>query len=217
MGLVLTQRQLAAMQSPRPRALPGQGALPSVHRAASLEHGVVLGIDPGTRVVGYGAVLVEPFGPRYLEAGVVQADLKAPIHERLAQIARELDLLMARLTPCMVVVEQAFAATNVQSALRIGEGRGVVLACAARTGCQIQQFPPAVAKRAVAGNGAAHKTQVAGMVRRLLGLGAIELELDATDALALALTAILRSNIPVRAGPPSKASKPLTAQRRARS
>ena len=153
---------------------------------------IVLGIDPGTRVVGFGAVRVTRGGVRLERAGVIRADARRPVPERLGHVRTELDRLMAELRPAVVVVEEAFAARNVQSALRIGEGRGVVLACASRVTGVIVQYPPAVAKRSLVGNGAAHKTQVAGMVARLLGLEEPPEPLDATDALALALTHVVR-------------------------
>lgn len=155
---------------------------------------IVLGIDPGTRVVGYGAIVARPRGPRLLACGALRADRNLSVPERLGWILDELDRLLLVLKPTVVVVEQAFAARNVQSALRIGEGRGVVLACAAAFGAMIEQFAPAVAKKALIGNGAADKTQVAWMVGQLLGLEKPPEPLDATDALALALAQILRAS-----------------------
>jgi len=112
---------------------------------------------------------------------------------RLAQILVEFEELLREVRPDVVVVEQAFAARNLQSALRIGEGRGVILAAAARYGSRIVQFAPAVAKKALVGHGAADKTQVAAMVAGTLGLAVAPEPLDATDALALALAHVLRS------------------------
>jgi crossover junction endodeoxyribonuclease RuvC len=106
------------------------------------------------------------------------------------------------------VVEQAFAARNVQSALRIGEGRGVVLACAAATGARIEQFAPAVAKKALVGHGAADKTQVARMVGEVLGLVEPPKPLDATDALALALALVQRRALEERLGVSAAAQLP---------
>jgi crossover junction endodeoxyribonuclease RuvC len=91
----------------------------------------------------------------------------------------------------------AFMARNVQSALRMGEGRGVVLACAAAVGAEVVQLAPAVAKKALVGHGAADKTQVARMVARVLGVAEIDLPLDATDALALALAHLQRRRMDV--------------------
>ena len=152
----------------------------------------MLGIDPGTRVVGYGAVGMTAKGPVLLGAGVIRPPAAAVIVERLGRIRVELDRILADLRPGMVVVEEAFAHRNIQSALRIGEGRGVVLACAAAAGIPVEQIAPASAKKALVGFGAAHKSQVAAMVVRMLGLERAPEPLDATDALALALTHVVR-------------------------
>ena len=160
---------------------------------------VVLGVDPGTRVVGWGALLLTASGPQLIAAGVLRPDLKLDVPGRLAAIRVGLDRLLADQRPAVVVVEQAFASRNLQSALRIGEGRGVVLSCAAATGAEVVQYPPAVAKKAIVGNGQAHKTQVAAMVARLLRLAEPPEPLDATDALALALAHLVRGASPLAA------------------
>ena len=153
---------------------------------------LVLGIDPGTRVVGYGAVRGDARGPRCVAAGVLRPGGRLGVPERLGEIGAALERLLAELEPRVVVVEEAFAARNVQSALRIGEGRGVVLAAAARAGARIVQVPPATAKKAIVGHGGANKGQVAAMVARLLRLEAPPEPLDVTDALALALSYVTR-------------------------
>lgn len=153
---------------------------------------IVLGIDPGTRLVGYGALVSAPDRPRLLAAGGIRTPRNASVPARLAAIRRELDDLLARLKPTVVVVEQAYAARNVQSALRIGEGRGVVLACACGFGAEVVQFPPASARKTLLGNGSAGKAQVARMVATVLGLAEPPEPLDLTDALALALAYVQR-------------------------
>jgi len=158
----------------------------------SLRERIVLGIDPGTRVVGYGAVGIASHGPVLLGSGVIRTRAGDSMPQRLGAIRIALDRILADLRPGVVVVEEAFAHRNVQSALRIGEGRGVVLSCAAAMGIHVEQIPPAVAKKALVGFGAAHKTQVAAMVARMLELDRPPEPLDATDALALALTHVLR-------------------------
>lgn len=166
---------------------------------------VILGIDPGTRVVGYGAIVAGARGPKLYACGVLRAERDDDVPQRLAAIQRELQALMVKLAPDVVVVELAFAARNLQSALRIGEGRGVVLACAAASGARIEQFAPAVAKKALVGNGGADKTQVAFMVGRLLGLEKPPGPLDATDALALALAHLQRDSLQQRLAPTPRA------------
>ena len=148
---------------------------------------VLLGFDPGTQCAGYGAIVEAPGGPRLLACGVIQAPLRANIAVRLAHIAVELDGILRAVRPTTVVVESAFTARNVKSALRIGEARGVVLAVAGRFGAEVIEIPPAVAKKALVGHGGASKEQVARMVATILGTGELDVPLDATDALALAL------------------------------
>jgi crossover junction endodeoxyribonuclease RuvC len=148
---------------------------------------VVLGIDPGTRVLGYGAVAGSAHAPRLVEAGVVRARANASLADRLSCLLAGIELLVAELRPEVVVVERAFAGRNIQSALRLGESRGLALAVAARAGARVAELSPAQAKRALVGHGAASKAEVARMVGARLDLKDAADALDATDALALAL------------------------------
>ncbi len=161
---------------------------------------VVLGIDPGTRIVGYGAVAMRSDGPRLLCAGVVRLPAKMAVPERLAAIHGRFAELMQSLRPDVVVVERAFAAKNIASALRIGEGRGLALACAAAVKAEVVEMAPRAAKKRVAGSGDASKDQVAAMVKRALRREDLDLPLDATDALALALAHALRPTVVIPAG-----------------
>lgn len=174
---VLAAAGLAARAQPD-RVRPGAGPASPV----------VLGIDPGTRIVGFGAVEAHRDGPRLLDAGSIRAGTLASVPERLAEIQARIVELLERIRPDVVVVERAFAARNVQSALRIGEGRGVALACAAAFGAEVVELAPAVAKKALVGHGAADKSQVARMVAAVLRLREPPDSEDATDALALALS-----------------------------
>ena len=153
---------------------------------------IVLGFDPGTRVAGYGALLAAPNGPRLVCCGVIRMPAKAAVATRLARLEEGLEELLRGLRPTVVAVETAFHAKNAQSALRIGEARGVVLATVARAGVALSELSPATAKKAVVGNGAGSKEQVAAMVATILGTGALDVPLDATDALALALAELTR-------------------------
>lgn len=156
---------------------------------------IVLGIDPGTRVLGYGALLLAPRGPRFLTCGVIRPG-KGAIAGRLAAILADVEHLIRALRPARLALECAFHAKNAQAALRIGEARGVVLALAARAGLEIHELAPAAAKKAVLGHGGASKEQVARMVAQLLGLPPLDVPLDATDALALALACVKRAEAP---------------------
>lgn len=164
---------------------------------------IVLGIDPGTRVLGYGALVLAPGGPRFLACGVIAPRPRAAVPARLAEIQIGLERLLASLRPGVLAVERAFHSKNVQAAFRIGEARGVVLAAAARAGIEILELAPAAAKKAVLGHGAASKEQIARMIAQLLGTGPLDVPADATDALALAFACVKRRAalaLQVRAG-----------------
>lgn len=160
---------------------------------------IVLGIDPGTLVVGYGAVVHHPDGPRLLAAGALRASRNADVPTRLGFLMQEIRLLHERLKPSVVVVEHAYAAINVQSALRVGEGRGVALAVAAVHGAKVVQYQASQAKKSLVGVGSADKERVAMMVAAQLRLDTPPKPLDATDALALALTYVNKSRFEERA------------------
>lgn len=153
---------------------------------------IVLGIDPGTRVLGYGALVLAPDGPRMLACGVLAPRLRAAVPARLAEIQTGLERLLGALRPGVLALERAFHSKNVQAAFRIGEARGVVLAAAARAGIEVLELAPAAAKKAVLGHGGASKQQVARMIAHRLGTGPLEVPSDATDALALAFACVQR-------------------------
>ena len=157
---------------------------------------IVLGIDPGTRVTGYGALVVTPDGPRLVECGVLRAPNNWDIAARLARIAGELEQVFTRVQPHHVAVETAFAARNVKSALRIGEARGMVLSVAGRNEANVLELAPAEAKKAVVGHGSASKEQIASLVTLHLGSPKLNVPLDATDALALGLALVRRLQHP---------------------
>jgi crossover junction endodeoxyribonuclease RuvC len=172
----------------------------------------ILGVDPGTVVVGFGCIEVEhgarraePSAPlalrgrnvvrglagagamRCVDAGVLRLGARTlPLADRLLYLARELADLLARLEPDEVALEEAFCGKSVQAALRIGEARGVILLEARRRAVPVFQFAPARIKRSVAGHGAAHKDAVAALAARLLGIDPPRPR-DATDALAAAI------------------------------
>jgi len=153
---------------------------------------IVLGIDPGTRMLGYGALVLAPDRPRLVACGVVAPPARASVPERLAEIQAELETLLAALRPSVLAIERAFHSKNAQAAFRIGEARGVVLATAARARVRILELAPSAAKKAVLGHGGASKEQVARMVAELLQSGPLDVPNDATDALALAFACARR-------------------------
>jgi crossover junction endodeoxyribonuclease RuvC len=153
----------------------------------------VLGIDPGTRSVGFGVVDAEGSRLRPVTFGVVAPGrMKGDLPARLHAIHLGLREAIREHAPDAVAIEEAFYGKSVQSALRIGEGRGVALLAAAAEGVPVHQYPPATVKKAVTGSGNAHKSQVGRMVRVLLSLSG-DLPEDAADALAVAICHLNRA------------------------
>jgi crossover junction endodeoxyribonuclease RuvC len=148
----------------------------------------VLGIDPGSRVCGYGVVAIEGTRRcRYVECGVLTSGPANPIERRLGEIAKWLQDVIAELEPAAIAVEDVFSHVNVRSALALAQARGTVLAVAGMCGLPVYSYPPAVVKKTVTGRGRATKEQVARMVQALTGLRSTP-RTDAADALAVAIT-----------------------------
>ncbi|TCD48767.1 crossover junction endodeoxyribonuclease RuvC [Chlorobium sp. N1] len=148
---------------------------------------VVLGIDPGSLSTGYGVVSEDRGTYRMLECGVIRLSPRKSHPERIGEIFGALGELIARFGPGRISIETAFVGRNVQSALKLGQVRGAVMALGASRGLELSEYAPREVKLALTGRGGASKEQVAGMVARVLGLGAVPKPLDVTDALALAL------------------------------
>jgi crossover junction endodeoxyribonuclease RuvC len=146
----------------------------------------ILGIDPGSRVCGYGVVDLERGEARFVAAGTLRA-LQGRTPVRLSSLFRGLTALFAEHRPDGVAVETPFVGPSVSAALRIGEARGVVLLAAAEASVPVHEYAPAEVKRAVVGHGTASKPQVARLVQAWLRLSEPPESTDAADALALAL------------------------------
>ncbi len=147
----------------------------------------VLGIDPGTRIVGLGVVDREGGRLKVVAFKVVAPGrMKGDIPARLRVIHEGITAAIEEFSPDAVAIEEAYYGKSVQSALRIGEGRGVAILAAAQAGIAVEQYPPATVKKAVTGSGNAHKSQVGHMIKVLLSI-ADEVPEDAADALAVAI------------------------------
>lgn len=148
----------------------------------------ILGIDPGTRLMGFGVIDASGAHPKFLAAGTLTAPATRPLPERLKVLYHELRAELIRSRPDAIAVERAFHGRNSASLIALGEARGVALLCAAEQEVPIHEYAPAAVKKAVTGLGAASKDQVAKMVRVMLGAEAIaDQGPDATDALAIAI------------------------------
>jgi crossover junction endodeoxyribonuclease RuvC len=147
----------------------------------------VIGIDPGTRVVGFGVIEAEPQRARLIECGVIRAKASDPEPRRLLTIFEGLQKVLQTHRPDVACVEDVFAGKDTRSALKIGEGRGVALVALAQAGLEIHHVAPARIKKSIAGNGRADKEQVQRMVCLMLSLDEPPSPFDATDAVAAAL------------------------------
>jgi crossover junction endodeoxyribonuclease RuvC len=166
---------------------------------------VVLGIDPGSRRCGYGAVSRRGASLSALASGVIVA-AQAPLAIRLAGLFDEISAVIARTRPDVVSVESAFCGASARSALVLGQARGVVLAAAARAGLPVFEYAPTEVKRAFTGSGRAEKIQMMRTARAIFGIDA-ELA-DEADALAIAVCHLASSGIaaalrPSRRGSPA--------------
>ena len=148
---------------------------------------LILGVDPGTAITGYG--LVEQQGQRLvpLSYGVIRTNAGCPLVDRLKNIYDAMSDLIREYQPAVMVVEELFFNKNTRTALAVGQARGVILLAAANQGLKIAEFTPLQVKMAVVGYGRAEKIQVQEMVRVILKLKAIPKPDDAADALAIAI------------------------------
>ena len=171
---------------------------------------IIFGIDPGSERTGYGCVASDGRRHRLVVCGCLSAGADASFPERLRVIHDGLASLLARHRPDCIAIENIFHAKNVRSALRLGHARGVALLAASASGSLIVEYTPAEIKRAVVGFGRAEKTQVAQMVKVLLGLESAPSPHDAADALAVAICHIHTANgaIADAAGRTSQAAGP---------
>ncbi len=146
----------------------------------------VLGIDPGTRVTGYGIVEQSGRGLSYVCGGEIRPPQTRVLSKRLFILSEELSNIIEEYRPTCVAVEGLYFALNARSAMMLGHARGVVLVSAARYGLDVFEYSPSTVKQSITGYGNAAKEQVNGMIRRLLKSDEID-RLDVSDALAVAI------------------------------
>ena len=166
---------------------------------------MIIGIDPGSRVVGFAilrAKVAKPRMPRdfvVVDAGVIKTNVDLSMPERLGHIHDAVHGLTAELSPTHCAIEKAFYGVNASSALKLGEARGAIVAAVRRHGLAVFEITPAEVKRTIACAGAASKEDVCRAVTALLGFDRGKLPFDATDAVAIALACGLNLNYSVAA------------------
>ncbi|MFZ5774465.1 MAG: crossover junction endodeoxyribonuclease RuvC [Thermodesulfobacteriota bacterium] len=146
----------------------------------------ILGIDPGTRITGYGVVEKLGNSLAFVSCGVIRTSEKQPLATRLVELHDGICEVIDKHGPTLAGIEDIFSAVNPRSALKLGHARGVLMLAVTQRGLPLAEFVPMQVKQAVAGYGRAPKEQVQQMVRLLLGLSASPSQ-DAADALAVAI------------------------------
>ena len=147
----------------------------------------ILGIDPGTVVMGFGVIERVGSELRLIDLGSVKFAASKESVERLGDILASVEELLDRFQPTSLAVEAPFFGKNVQSMLKLGRAQGVVLSAGLRRGLTVAEYPPAVVKRRISGRGAASKEQLAGFLEAMYTIPIDpKRALDATDALAVA-------------------------------
>ncbi len=163
---------------------------------ATADRVIVLGVDPGTLVTGYGVVERSGRQLQLLDAGTICNSSAVPMPVRLREIYCGLKRVIDRFHPDEFAIESAFYGKNAQSALKLGQARGVALLAAVERDIPTSEYSPREVKRAVVGNGTASKEQVRFMIQNLLPLTTTSGKLDMTDAIAVAVCHLHRLSAP---------------------
>lgn len=148
----------------------------------------ILGIDPGTGILGFGIIQVDKGKAQLVDAGVIRTPVKEDDAVRLQTIFDELTDIIVETKPAHMAVEKLFFARNVTTAMTVAQARGVVLLCGRQAGLEIFEYTPLQIKQAVTGYGRAEKQQIQEMVRVILQLKTAPKPDDCADALAAAIT-----------------------------
>jgi crossover junction endodeoxyribonuclease RuvC len=148
---------------------------------------IVLGIDPGVALTGWGLVKKAP-SPQLIKFGCIKTKAGLASEKRLFKIFTDLEKIINQHQPKVVVVEKLFFNTNVKTALSVGEARGVIKLCAVKNSLPLIEFTPLQIKNSITGYGRADKAQIQAMIKTLLNLKTIPRPDDAADAVAVALT-----------------------------
>jgi crossover junction endodeoxyribonuclease RuvC len=147
----------------------------------------IIGIDPGTGILGFGVIDVTGGKPVMVDAGVVRTRVHQPLDERLVEIYNSLCEIIAETKPKIMVIEKLFFAQNVTTAISVSHARGVAMLTGKLAGLEIVEYTPLQIKQAITGYGRADKKQMQEMVRVILGLKTVPQPDDCADALAAAI------------------------------
>ena len=160
---------------------------------------IIIGIDPGTNILGFGVISVGLKGPEYMDMGVIDLRKESLPYDKLRRIYTEVGALCDRYSPDDMALESPFYGKNAQVILKLGRAQGAALLAAVTRGISISEYAPRKAKVAITGNGAASKEQVSNIIRKTLKVDLEGKFLDATDALAIALCHYYQISSPLAA------------------
>jgi crossover junction endodeoxyribonuclease RuvC len=153
----------------------------------SSKNKIILGVDPGTIVMGYGLIEIKNNKAQLLEMGVLKPGQVKDVYKKLQLIFNTVSGLITKYQPTTFAIEAPFFGKNVQSMLKLGRAQGVAIAAAMRHGLDVTEYSPKKVKQSVTGNGNANKEQVMKMLQHILQFKENPKHFDATDALAVAL------------------------------
>ena len=159
----------------------------------------IMGIDPGTNIMGYGLLKITGNKASMIAMGVIDMRKMHDPYQRLGRIFDRITSLIVEFKPDEMAIEAPFFGKNIQSMLKLGRAQGVAIAAAIHNGIPIHEYVPLKIKMAITGQGLASKEQVAGMLKRLLNLKEEDMSqfMDATDALAAAYCHFMQAGNPV--------------------
>ncbi|MCP4076265.1 MAG: crossover junction endodeoxyribonuclease RuvC [Gammaproteobacteria bacterium] len=164
---------------------------------------IILGIDPGSRTTGYGIIKNHPDKMEYVDSGFIRVKGDS-FPQRLGYIFQQLTELIQRHQPAQMSIENVFMHKNADSALKLGQARGAAICAGYHCGLEVSEYAAREVKLAIVGKGAAQKEQVKHMVQRLLSLKQ-DLQVDESDALAIAMCHAQHQTMEKRTGIPAKA------------
>jgi len=157
----------------------------------------ILGIDPGTNVMGYGLIEVVENKPRILKVGVIKTTGLTDHYQKLRHIFEQSNALLNELCPDELAIESQFYGKDIQAMLKLGRAQGVVLGLALSKNIPVFEYAPLKVKQAITGMGRAAKEQVAFFLKNMFTLTELPKELDATDAVAVAVCHYLQMKNPI--------------------
>lgn len=155
----------------------------------------IIGIDPGTGILGFGVIDVDRGKLAMVTAGVIKTPAHTPLEERLVEIYEGLQQIIAETSPQVMSIEKLFFAQNVTTAISVSHARGVAMLAGKQAGLRITEYTPLQIKQTLTGYGRAEKKQMQEMVRLQLGLKQVPKPDDAADALAAAITHSLMTRV----------------------